>query len=106
MHWPDQIKLCSDKTCLSQCMKTISPKLAGEQYLSILSAKSSYWNLQVDTIFISSGTFQILGAFLAHPLLVICSGERLVKLSKIKAITYDILVVGLNEDGTDHDVSL
>jgi len=118
------VRLCIDPAQLNQAiirpvhrgktMQDILPTLAGAKYFSILDAKSGFWNLQLDEESSHLTTFSSMYGrfrFRRLPFGLSCAGdlfqrkidEVLKGLKNLENIADDILVVGYEEDGSDHD---
>jgi hypothetical protein len=121
------IRLCLDPKDLNKAIKRphhytptlddILPKLTGARYLSIVDARSGYWNIKLDedssyvtTFNTPFGRFR----FLRLPFGVVCAQDIFQKkvdetfgdLPGVTGIADDIVIVGYKEDGSDHDANL
>ena len=119
-----KVRLCLDPARLNQALirpvhrdptlNDILPRLNNVKYMSIIEASSGYHNLQLDTKSSYLTTFPCpfgryqykhlpFGAVPAGDMFQCKINEIFNDMPKIFGITDGILVIGYNEDGTDHD---
>ncbi|KAK6175007.1 hypothetical protein SNE40_013549 [Patella caerulea] len=115
------IRLCLDPAKLNEAiirpyhytptLDDILQKLNGAKYLSILDARSGYWNIKLDkksSYYTTFGTEHGRFRFLRLPFGVICASDMFQKkidetysdLRGVCGIADDIVVVGYKDDGT------
>ena len=118
------IRLCLDSKDLNKAIKCphhftrtlddILPKLNGAKYFSILDALSGYWNIKLheeSSYYTTFNTPFDRYRFLRLPFVLVCAHDVFQKkvdqtfgdLPGVPGIADDIVIVGYNEDGPDHD---
>ena len=122
-----KVRLCLDLARLNQALirpihrgttlNDILPKLNGVKYMSIIDASLGYYNLQLDTksSYLTTfarpfGRYQYkclpFGAVPVGDMFQCKIDEIFNDMPNIFGIVDDILVIGYNEDGTDHDTTV
>ena len=99
-------------------MPDILSKLSGVKYFSLLDAKHGFWSLQLDdesSKLTTFGTPYGCYRFKCLPFRLSCAGDLFqAKIDEIfsdmcdstQGIADDILVIGFDDDGSDHDAAL
>ena len=119
-----KVRLCLDPARLNQALirpvhrgttlKNIFPKLNNEQYLSLIDASSKYYSLKLETrsAYITTFTYQfgkyryksmLFGEAPTGDMIQRKIDEIFKNLPNVFGIPDDILVVGYDRDGHDHD---
>ena len=98
-------------------LEDVLPKLNGAKYFSILDARSGYWNIKLDNKSSYYTTFATpFGRyrFLRLPFGLSCSSDMFQKkidetygdMPQVTGIADDLVIIGYDEDGADHDRNL
>ena len=122
-----KVRLCLDQTRLNQALirpihrgpmlNDMLPKLNNVQYMSIIDVSSGYYNLKLDNKLSYLTTFVCPFGWYTYKYLPFGTApvdnmfqhkidEIVSDMPNVFGIADDILVIGYNEDGTDHDTAV
>ena len=98
-------------------LEDVLPKLNGAKYFSILDARSGYWNINLDrksSYYTTFATPYGRYRFLRLPFGLSCSSDMFQKkidetygnMPQVTGIADDLVIIGYDEDGSDHDRNL